>query len=118
MLLWNRVCMEELFDLLDRDYIVIYDNDKLNELANYALLLEDDEQQILFIGKYTLLDILYGRYYWFTKFLVYYESLYGKDESMEQQQFKIIEAIDCIGCVDCSLLEEIERIINQEFTFL
>jgi hypothetical protein len=69
MSLQNRTCMEELFALLGKASAVIYDDDELNEAVNYALALENDEQQILSIGKYTLTDILYARYYWFTKFL-------------------------------------------------
>lgn len=83
-----------------------------NGITTYALLLEDNEQKILTIKKYTLSDILYARYYWFTKFLVRYEKLYGKDAGMEQQQFKIIEAMDYAGCVNCSLLEKIEQDLN------
>lgn len=85
--------------MLGKASAVIYDDDELNEAVNYALALENDEQQILSIGKYTLTDILYARYYWFTKFLVRYETHYGKDAGMEQQQFKIIEAIDHAECV-------------------
>lgn len=36
-------------------------------------------------------DVLYGRFYWYTKFLCRYEAIYGKNGSMEQEQFKIIE---------------------------
>ena len=105
--------MEELFASLGRPLAALYEDNELNTAINYALALEDDEQKILTIEKYTLSDILYGRYYWFTKFLVRYEALYGKDAGMEQQQFKIIEAIDYAGCVDCSLLEQIERDLND-----
>ncbi len=92
---------------------LLYEDDEMNKAINYALSLEDNEQRILTIKKYTLSDILYGRYYWFTKFLVRYEKLYGKDAGMEQQQFKIIEAMDHAGCVDCSLLEKIEQDLND-----
>ncbi|MBP3459817.1 MAG: hypothetical protein J6K58_11475 [Lachnospiraceae bacterium] len=101
--------MEELFASLGNPIIALYDDNEMNEAANYALLLGDNEQRILSMKKYSLSDILYGRYYWFTKFLVRYEKLHGKDAGMEQQQFKIIEAMDYAGCVDCSLLEKIEQ---------
>ena len=81
----------------------------MNQAIQYALALEEQEQAILAMKKYTLPDILYGRYYWFTKFLVRYEGLHGRNGGMEQQQFKIIEAMDHAGCVECSLLEKIER---------
>ena len=112
MLLQDRTCMEELFVSSGKPLAILYEDNEMNKAMNYALLLEDNEQKILSIKKYTLSDILYGRYYWFTKFLVRYEKLYGKDASMEQQQFKIIEAMDYAGCVDCSLLEKIEQDLN------
>ncbi|MDE5718986.1 MAG: hypothetical protein K2I53_15540 [Lachnospiraceae bacterium] len=105
--------MEELFISLGKPLALLYEDDEMNKAINYALSLEDNEQRILTIKKYTLSDILYGRYYWFTKFLVRYEKLYGKDAGMEQQQFKIIEAMDHAGCVDCSLLEKIEQDLND-----
>ena len=112
MLLQDRTDMEELFVSLGKPLVNLYEDKEMNKAINYALLLEDNEQKILTIKKYTLSDILYGRYYWFTKFLVRYEKLYGKDAGMEQQQFKIIEAMDYAGCVDCSLLEKIEQDLN------
>lgn len=114
MLLNDNVCITELFSLLGKTPAIMYDDNDLNEAINYALFLENNEQQILSIGKYSISDILYGRFYWFTKFLVRYEKLYGKDAGMEQQQFKIIEAMDYAGCVDCSLLEKIEQEISQQ----
>ena len=112
MLLQDRTCMEELFVSLGKPLATLYEDNEMNKAINYALLLEDNKQKILTIEKYTLSDILYGRYYWFTKFLVRYEKLYGKDEGMEQQQFKIIEAMDYAGCVDFSLLEKMEQDLN------
>ena len=109
MLLQDRTCMEELFASLGKPLVTLYEEDEMNKAINYALLLEDNEQKILTLKKYTLSDILYGRYYWFIEFLVQYEKLYGKDAGMEQQQFMIIVAMDYAGCVDCSLLEKIEQ---------
>ncbi len=109
MLLQDRTCMEELFASLGKPLAALYEDHEMNKAINYALSLEDHERKILSTKKYTLSDILYGRYYWFTKFLVQYEKLYGIDEGMRQQQFQIIEAMDHAGCVDCFLLEKIEQ---------
>lgn len=109
MLLNNPECMRELFALLQKTSIVKYEDSELNEAVNNALLLEEHVQEILSLNKYSITDILYSRYYWFTKFLVRYERLYGKDAGMEQQQFQIIEAMDYEGIVHCETLEEIER---------
>ena len=104
--------MAELFSLLNRLPTARYQDNELNEMCNNALLLEKQEQSILALGCYSIEEILYGRYYWYTKFLCRYETLYGKNGSMEQIQFKIIEAMDYAGCVDCSLLKKIEQDLN------
>lgn len=109
MLLQDKTRMEELFASLGKPMVILYEDHEMNTAISYALSLKDNEQKILTITEYTLSDILYGRYYWFTKFLVQYEKLYGKDAGMEQQQFKIIEAMDYAGCVDCSLLKKIDQ---------
>ncbi len=109
MLLQDKTRMEELFASLGKPMVILYEDHEMNTAISYALSLKDNEQKILTITEYTLSDILYGRYYWFTKFLVRYEKLYGKDAGMEQQQFKIIEAMDYAGCVDCSLLKKIDQ---------
>ena len=112
MILQDKTCMEEHFVSLGKPLAVLYENGEMNKAINYALSLEDNEQKILIEKNYSLSDILYGRYYWFTKFLVQYEKLYGKDAGIKQQQFKIIEAMDYAGCVDCSLLKKIEQDLN------
>lgn len=112
MLLQDKTRMEKLFASLGKPMVILYEDHEMNTAINYALSLEDNEQKILTITEYTLSDILYGRYYWFTKFLVQYEKLYGRDTGMEQQQFKIIEAMDYAGCVDCSLLKKTDQEIG------
>lgn len=108
MLLNNHECMRELFALLQKTPVVKYEDNELNEAGNNALLLEEYVQQILSLNKYSITDILYSRYYWFTKFLVRYERLYGKDAGIKQQQFKIIEAMDYEGIVHWETLDKKE----------
>lgn len=109
MLLKNPQRMAELFDLLHRVPSIIYQDSELNEALNNAFLLEEEEQSIVMSGRYSIRDVLYGRYYWYTKFLCRYEAAYGKNGSMEQAQFKIIEAMDYAGIVDSDTLEAIEQ---------
>jgi len=101
--------MAELFVLLHKVPSAKYQNHELNEAWNNALLLEEGEASILALGRYSIQDVLYGRYYWYTKFLCRYENIYGKNGGMEQAQFKIIEAMDYEGIVDSGILEAIER---------
>ncbi|MDE7299980.1 MAG: hypothetical protein K2N94_14360 [Lachnospiraceae bacterium] len=106
--------MAELFTLLNRTPTLVYQNAELNEAFNNAILLEENEQAIAAAGQYSIREILYGRYYWYTKFLCCYEAAYGKDAGMEQAQFKIIEAMDYEGIVDCGILESIERELGRD----
>lgn len=109
MLLEDSQRMTELFTLLHKDQSAMYQDKELNEAINNALLLEDEERFIIASGRYSVKDVLYGRFYWYTKFLCRYETIYGKNGSMEQAQFKIIEAMDYAGIVDSDALEAIER---------
>ena len=109
MLLKDLQRMTELFTLLHKSQSALYQDKELNEAINNALLLEDEEQSIIALGRYSIKDILYGRFYWYTKFLCRYEAIYGKNGSMEQAQFKIIEAMDYKGIVDSDALEAIEQ---------
>ena len=109
MLLKDPQRMTELFTLLRKAQSALYQDKELNEAISNALLLEDEEQSIIALGRYSIKDILYGRFYWYTKFLCRYEATYGKNGSMEQAQFKIIEAMDYAGIVDSDALEAIEQ---------
>ena len=109
MLLKYPQRMEELFALLHKAPSKVYQDNELNEAYNNALLLEDEEWAITESGRYSLKDVLYGRFYWYTKFLCRYKATYGKNGNMEQTQFKITEAMDYEGIVDSDALEAIER---------
>lgn len=109
MLLKDPERMTELFALLHKDQSALYQEKELNEAINNALLLEAEEYSIIASGRYSIEDVLYGRFYWYTKFLCRYEAIYGKNGSMEQAQFKIIEAMDYKGIVDSDALEAIEQ---------
>lgn len=109
MLLEDSQRMTELVTLLHKDRSAMYQDKELNEACNNALLLENEERAIIASGRYSIKDVLYDRFYWYTKFLCRYEAIYGKNGSMEQAQFKIIEAMDYAGIVDSNALEAIER---------
>lgn len=94
--------------------LIEYEDRELNALSCYSSFLECNIAPIVALNQYSYLEILYSWYYWFTKFLVRYECIYGKYESIRQTQFKIIEAIDYEataknGKVDSDLLESIEK---------
>ena len=101
--------IEELITLLHFVPTPMYADHELNTAINYAVFLENHQREILQTGEFSASDILYGEYYWFTKFLVRYEKLFGKNGSMRQKQFKILEEMDRVDVVDSALLEKIEQ---------
>lgn len=114
--------MDSLFTLLNKSPVFYdeYDEDgELNTLYNNVLFWEENTAQLpAQIQSASSLclsaaDILYNRYYWFTRFMVCYETVYGSiDPGLEQQQFQIIEAMDHESAIDmeecCHILEAIE----------
>lgn len=105
---------ERIYDKLNWNFLPLYDDSLLDQAMNNSMLLETFPDQMVEVYNWTLERILYSRYYWFTKFLVRYEEKYGKDGSMEQAQFKIIEEMDYIGAVDSACLEHIEQELGYE----
>lgn len=101
--------MERLITFLHFVPTPMYADGELNTAINYVMFLENNQQEILQTEQYSIFDILYGEYYWFTRFLVRYEKLFGKNGSMRQKQFKILEEMDRVDVVDSALLEKIER---------
>lgn len=114
MQLENPEQMAELFVMFHKELALLYPDSELNEAGNNAVFLEENGQEIAASGKYSTEEILYGRYYWYTKFLRRYEALYGMNAGMEQAQFQIIEAMDWEGCVDCGRLEAIEARVGEK----
>jgi hypothetical protein len=56
------------------------------------------------------LDVFYGKYYWLSNFLGKHKKIFGEDEGLEQQLFKLAEEADQSNLdVDWNLVEEIEE---------
>lgn len=88
MLLKYPQRMEELFALLHKAPSKVYQDNELNEAINNALLLEGEERAITESGRYPLKDVLYGRFYWYTKFLCCYKATYGKTAAWSRHSLK------------------------------
>jgi hypothetical protein len=57
---------------------------------------------------------LLNRYYWFVRFITLWQQKYGYNAGMEQQAFRIIEALDRAGPeVDWNLVEELDKRARQ-----
>jgi hypothetical protein len=55
------------------------------------------------------LDLFYGKYYWLSNFVGKHQKLFGTDEGLEQQLFKLAEEAEQSNLdVDWNLVEEIE----------
>jgi len=56
------------------------------------------------------LDLFYGRYYWLSNFIGKHKKMFGEDEGLEQQLFKLCEEAEHSNLdVDWNLVEEIEE---------
>lgn len=87
-------------DLLQSDYLS-------EPLKNYLLLSYLPE-----LVEYPKeeLDLFYGKYYWLSNFLGKHKKMFGADEGLEQQLFKLAEEAEQANLdVDWNLVEEIEE---------
>ena len=91
---------DKIKDQLLREYLT-YVN-LLNLLENKAII-ENDLSKIE--------NIFYSRYYWFNKYKNRYFKLYGNDEGLEQQGFKILSNFSELfpDKINWDIIEQIER---------
>ena len=55
-------------------------------------------------------NLSYSKYYWYVKFKDKYETIYGFDAGIEQQQFKLLEELDQrFDNIHWDLLEKIDN---------
>ncbi len=63
------------------------------------------------------LDMFYGKYYWLSILIGRYKKLFGNDEGLDQQLFKLCEEAENLGLdVDWNLVERIEENIKNKST--
>jgi hypothetical protein len=58
--------------------------------------------------------LLYNQYYWFIKFMRLFEQMNGPDAGLKQQTIQILERSQYD--IDWAMIEQIERLIEQELT--
>ena len=85
---------------------------ELKRCLSFVSFLENSEASI--INKLNFLkreDIFYNLYYWQNRFKKRHFELFGYDEGLEQQSFKMLEAFELQfpGTLDWSLVEQIEN---------
>ena len=108
--------MDALFTLLNKSPVPYDEDGELNTSYNNAMFWwEINEITLSPLPQSVCLsaaDILYNRFYWFTRFIARSQTLYGIDAGLEQQQFQIIEAMDHESSIDmeecCHIREAIE----------
>ncbi|ULL13503.1 hypothetical protein DVH26_02960 [Paenibacillus sp. H1-7] len=90
-------------------YIANYDDDRLNELRAYYTCLKRN------VGSLSLEKsiIYYSAYFWYAQFKERYFELYGMDEGIAQEGFKLLEEIDIEleEGINWVLIEKIEQTI-------
>ena len=71
-----------------------YKEQSLNELLNYWMFLDGNEELIQNLLSVTIEEILYSKYYWCSRFIEEYTKMYGTDAGYEQQLFQILEDME------------------------
>lgn len=91
---------------LRRFYNVNIDDARLNEFLAYYSFLKNSAGSILLDKQSTY----YSMYFWFVQFKERYFEVYGHDEGVEQEGFKLLEEIDSQleEGIDWGLIEKIE----------
>lgn len=87
-------------------YNVNIDDARLNELLAYYLFFKSNISSISLDKKTTY----YSMYFWYIQFKERYFEVYGHDEGIEQEGFKLLEEIDnqLEEGIDWGLIEKIE----------
>lgn len=85
--------IENIIAKSEYEYKEEYSDDILNMFFNYWSFFNENEKEIQDVLKESLDTIMYSKYYWCNKFKIRYNELYGNDEGISQNQFKIIEEI-------------------------
>ena len=108
--------IKELMTKINYTCVNKYSNAKLNEEINIYLLLCEEENTIQNEFGKSVEEILYSKYYWFTKFKNRYEVEFGEDAGISQIQYKIIEELEQTleNGVDWEEIQNIESIVMKE----
>ncbi len=86
--------IKELVTQMNYIYENKYSNATLNDEINYYLFLCEKEDAIQTKYEKSVEEVLYSKYYWFSKFKNTYEMENGEDAGICQIQYKILEEID------------------------
>ncbi|MCL1895759.1 MAG: hypothetical protein FWG03_04345 [Clostridiales bacterium] len=84
----------------------------LKACLNYARFLDLEKTRIIEINSaLSVDDLLYSGYYWFVQYKNRFFELYGHDEGLEQQAYKMIERIsaDLGSRFNWTIIEQIDN---------
>ena len=87
-----------------------FSDSDLSNYIKYIHILDLEKSNILEMNDaFCMEDLQYSRYYWFLRFKNRYFDLYGHDEGLEQQAFKLLEDIVIYlnNGIDWSIIESI-----------
>jgi len=90
-----------------------YNDIELNRYYNYYEFICNKEQELLDTFNMCYEDILYSKYYWFSKLKNRYELVLHKDVGIDQYQYKILEEIELNveSVVDWELIQKLEKMV-------
>lgn len=72
----------------------MYQNPDLNYFFACFDVIENHKSEISEITNINIENLSYSQYYWYVKLKNKYEEIYGFDAGIEQQQFKLLEALE------------------------
>lgn len=100
--------LDKLMAELKHVQIEKFPDNQLNQLYNYYYFLEEQEALLETTRNISLDQILYSKYYWFSRLTERFHEVYGVDAGIDQQQFMIMEELDQrIENVDWTMVERI-----------
>lgn len=112
-ILTNKI--DELAMKIGYSFEKTHDDQQVNTLLNFWKFFDKREQEIQEITGIQLEVILYSKYYWCTRYKEKYNQLFGVDEGLDQQQYRIIEEINHrTGSVNWKLIQTIEEDLDEE----
>lgn len=87
-----------------------YSDELCHEYFNRYTILEKHPDLLKFESD---LNIFYNKYFYFVSFSERYQKVYGIDEGLKQQEFKIIEEGERFSQIDWAIIERLDSLVKK-----
>ncbi len=106
--LFDEIIEKSVFENINEDILA---NPSVSESLKKYLALTQYPERFINIEP---LDLFYNRYYWYLKFLVSHQKVFGYDAGLEQQEFRILEEGEKYSGIDWGQIEKISNELKNE----